>query len=288
MKPPVTDGRDAVYRFVFLADMQLGAYATFSGMSAEQVEHYQEALGMRVQPVPRVEGYEWDARRYSEAVEIVNAMRPDLVLIGGDMVDDPNSEDQYDEYMRITANIDGDLPVHWVPGNHDVAFDTVIPTPESLAEYRAAFGDDHWALDHGPFRIVGVNTSVIDHPENVPGEWPAQRDFVEAEFIRANEEERIPILVGHHPLFLHDADEEDDYWNLPIERRSVLLELVHRHRVPLGLAGHWHRNSEASADGFSMITTGPVGYPLGTDPSGFRIVEFDGERVSHHYQPLRP
>ena len=48
------------FRFIFLADTQLGCYATFSGFTDEQVEQY-AAMGMRVEPVPAVTGFEWDA-----------------------------------------------------------------------------------------------------------------------------------------------------------------------------------------------------------------------------------
>lgn len=277
-----------MHRYVFLADMQLGAYATFSGMSAEDVDRYGSELGMRVEVVPRVEGFEWDARRYTAAVDIVNAIRPELVLIGGDMIDDPNSEDQYDEFMRITSRLDDDLTVRWVPGNHDIAADTVVPTAESISAYRAAFGDDYYAFDHGSVRFVAMNTSVVDHPELVPDELEAQLAFIESELVDATARQMTPVLMGHHPLFLRDPDEDDDYWNLPRERRRILLDLVHRHGVQLGLAGHWHRNAEAADGDFTMITTGPVGYPLGTDRSGFRVLEFDGTALTHHYRPLRP
>jgi hypothetical protein len=35
-----------------------------------------------------------------------------------------------------------------------------------------------------------------------------------------------------------------------------------------------------------MVTSGPVGYPLGDDPSGLRIVDVGEERVLHEYVPL--
>jgi 3',5'-cyclic AMP phosphodiesterase CpdA len=275
-----------MYRFVFLADMQLGAYATFSGMTEADVARYAAELDMKVKAVPRVEGHEWDADRYREAVGAVNWLRPDLVVIGGDMVDDPNSEDQYDEFMRITARIDSGIPVRWLPGNHDVAADTVVPTPDSLATYREAFGDDYYAFDHGPIRFVALNTVVIDHPEYVPDEWTAQLAFIEEELDGARRRERPVVLLGHHPLFLRHPDEEDGYWNLPLQRRRPILDLVHTHGVPMAIAGHWHRNSLASDRGFEMVTTGPVGVPLGDDPSGFRVVEVAADRITHSYHPL--
>ena len=273
-------------RFAFLADMQLGAYASFSGLTDDDVARYSDELGMTVRPVPATTGHEWDAARYDEAVRAVNALRPDFVMIGGDMVDDPNSEDQYDEFMRITSRVDAAIPVHWVPGNHDVAADTVVPTPESLTRYRAAFGSDYYSFTVGPLQIIALNTVVIDHPEQVPGEWEAQLAFLQDELEGAARAGCRVVLAGHHPLFKHHPDEEDDYWNLPRERRRVVVELARRHRVPMALAGHWHRNSEAAAGDLQMITTGAVGYPLGADPSGFRVVDFADGALTHRYVPL--
>jgi 3',5'-cyclic AMP phosphodiesterase CpdA len=272
-------------RILFMADMQLGAYASFSGLSDADVARYRDR-GMRVEAVERVTGHEWDAGRYRAAIRMAGALRPDLVLIGGDMVDDPNSEDQYEEFMRITRRLDRSIPIGWVPGNHDIAPDTVVPTPESIARYREAFGPDSHAVDLGPVRVVAWNTVVADHPELVPEEWEAQLGFLAEQFEAARNREQRVILAGHHPLFVADADEADDYWNLPSVRRRQVLDLIHRHRVPLALAGHWHRNSIARDGDFEMVTSGPVGYPLGDDPSGVRIIEADGRGIVHRYRAL--
>ncbi len=277
-----------MFRFVFLADMQLGAYASFSGLTPDQVARYAEDKGMRVESVPRVRGFDWDAGRYREAVAVINGMGPDLVVVGGDMLDDPNSEDQYDEFMRITARIDPAIPVRWVPGNHDIAPDTVAPTPDSISRYREAFGPDYFAFDHGEVRFVCLDTVVIDHPEHVPGEWDEQRAFLVEQLADAERHARRVVMIGHHPLFTSRADEPDDYWNLPMERRCVILDLIRRHRVPLALAGHWHRNSVARHGDFEMVTSGPVGYPLGDDPSGLRVVEIAEGGIRHAYRPLIP
>jgi 3',5'-cyclic AMP phosphodiesterase CpdA len=273
-------------RFVFLADMQLGAYASFSGLDQDDVDRYSTEKGMTVEAVPTVEGFEWDANRYREAVAMVNAMRPELVIVGGDMVDDPNSEDQYDEFMGITHGIDSAIPVKWVPGNHDIAADTLVPTPESIAAYRAAFGADYHTFELGSVQFIALNTVVIDHPEGAPGEWEIQFGFLSDALAEADARGRTPVLVGHHPLFTHHAEEPDSYWNLPTERRRDILDLLHQYRVPLGLAGHWHRNAVAADGAFEMVTTGAVGVPLGPDPSGFRVVEMADGLVTHRYLPL--
>jgi 3',5'-cyclic AMP phosphodiesterase CpdA len=277
---------DTRFGFVFLADTQLGCYATFSGFDQAQVEEY-AAMGMIVEPVPRVEGFEWDARQYRRAVELINHHRPAFVVIGGDLIDDANSEDQTDEFLAITARIDGEIPVRWVPGNHDIAYDAVTPTRESIDAYRAVFGDDYYSFRHHHTLFIAMNTTVIDHPEDVPGEWDSQFGFLQDELESAG---RIGVdhvvLLGHHPLFLKRADEPDTYWNIPAERRSLLLELIHRAGVRIGFAGHWHRNSIGVDGDFVQVTSGPVGYPLGVDPSGYRMVSVGRERVDHHYRAL--
>jgi hypothetical protein len=38
--------------------------------------------------------------------------------------------------------------------------------------------------------------------------------------------------------------------------------------------------------GIDVITSGPVGYPLGDDPSGFRVVEVTSAKIEHKYYSL--
>ncbi|MDJ0499045.1 MAG: metallophosphoesterase [Acidimicrobiia bacterium] len=268
-----------------MADCQLGAFASFSGMGADDVVRY-AAQGMRVHEGPLVEGFEWDADRYAEAIAAANNLRPEFVVMGGDMVDDPASEEQLEALLRITSRLDTSIPMFWVPGNHDIAADTVHPTSHSIDKYREVFGPDYYAFDRGVARFLVLDTVVIDSPDQVPDELEEQMAWFDWEVERACEEQKEVILFGHHPLFLTDAAEPDSYWNLPSERRKHLLDVVHRGRIKIAFAGHWHRNSIARDGDFEMVTSGPVGYPLGEDPSGLRLVSFEGQAVTHRYAAL--
>jgi 3',5'-cyclic AMP phosphodiesterase CpdA len=271
----------SAFEFVFMADCQLGAYATFSGMNEADVARYAER-GMRVEIVPGVEGYAWDAERYRTAIAAVNALEPEFVVMGGDMVDDPASQEQYETLMEITAALDHDIAMHWVPGNHDIADDTVVPTPERIATYRDAFGPDYYAFDHGGVRFIVLNTVVVDHPERSSDALAEQMEFLREEIDRVRNGDGTGIVFGHHPLFTREPNEEDTYWNLPRDRRRNLLAEFHRGRISHAFAGHWHRNSVARDGAFEMVTSGPVGYPLGDDPSGIRVVRVESGRVVHH------
>jgi serine/threonine-protein phosphatase CPPED1 len=278
--------RHGGFRFVFLADIQLGCYATFSGLGPEQIAGY-ASMGMVVQAAPTTVGFEWDARQYRKTVEAINRLGPAFVAIGGDLVDDANSDDQANEFLAITATIDDAIAVRFVPGNHDIAPDSLVPTVDSIARYRDIFGTDHYSFLHDRALFVVLNTSVIDHPELVPDEWDSQLGFLEDELEQAGRRgvDHV-VLIGHHPLFVESPDEPDTYWNLPTERRKVILELLRRHGVRIGFAGHWHRNAVATDGAFTQVVSGPVGYPLGDDPSGYRVVEVDDSDISHRYHPL--
>jgi 3',5'-cyclic AMP phosphodiesterase CpdA len=275
----------ADFVFIFMADCQLGAFASFSGMSAADVVRYSEQ-GMRVHEGPRVEGFEWDADRYGEAIAAANSLRPAFVVMGGDMVDDPASEAQLETLLRITSSLDRNIPMFWVPGNHDIADDTVSPTPHSIEKYREVFGPDYYGFDYGDIRFLVLDTVVIDSPAHTLGELSEQMAWLEWEIDRAREQRRRVVLFGHHPLFLREPAEEDCYWNLPRERRDPLLQLIHRGGIKHAFAGHWHRNSVARDGEFEMVTSGAVGYPLGDDPSGIRIVNVEHGRITHRYSAL--
>lgn len=275
-------GALAEFRFLFFADCQLGAYATFSGMTPDEVADYADR-DMHVDVVPRVEGHEWDAERYAAAIEQANHLRPDFVIVGGDMIDDPSRSEQVEALFRITRRLDDDIPIRWAPGNHDISSNFLVPSEHDIDKYREIFGPDYYSFQHGETKFVVMNTVVIDHPELVPGHHEEQMEWLDGQL--AANSGRI-VLVGHHPLFTSAPDEEDTYWNLPTERRSRILDMAHRADVRLVLAGHWHRNSIARDGDLEMVTSGPIGYPLGDDPSGFRIVDVGQTGISHRYQPL--
>ena len=64
------------------------------------------------------------------------------------------------------------------------------------------------------------------------------------------------------------------------------MDLFKETGVSAVFSGHWHRNGFATYGDMELITTGPVGYPLGDDPSGFRIVRVREDELEHEYIPL--
>ena len=102
--------------------------------------------------------------------------------------------------------------------------------------------------------------------------------------VEAHEANAVHILVfQHHPWFLRAEDEADEYFNIPQQRRRTAIRAMKEAGVRAVFAGHYHRNSYGTAGSIEMITSGPIGRPLGNDPSGLRVVEVYVDRIAHTY-----
>ena len=90
----------------------------------------------------------------------------------------------------------------------------------------------------------------------------------------------------HHSLFGSDPEEEDSPMVLPRSQRSVILNLLERFNVTAVFTGHWHANNIIDYKKTQLITSGPITFSLGEDPSGIRIIEVDDAKLTHEYIPL--
>lgn len=226
----------------------------------------------------------YETAAFEKAVDHINRLKPAFVLISGDLVNRPHNPKQIREFWRIAHRIRPDVPLHLVPGNHDLEG---RPTPESIRSYEKLFGKDHYAFSHAGTEFLVLDSCLIADPTGAPDFAAAQRRWFEEQLAAARSREPDHIVVcTHHPWFMKAADEKDDYFNIPIERRAQYLGLMKRYGVELALAGHWHRESIGSDGPLKMITTSALGKPLGPQPSGLRIVRVYKDRIESDYYGL--
>lgn len=226
-------------------------------------------------------GFAQETANLEFAVATANRLHPAFVVVTGDLINRAGDAAQAAEYRRITAKLDAGIPLYSVAGNHDVGND---PTPESLAAYRERFGRDYYTFRSGDMAGFVLNSSLIAHPKNVPEEAARQEAWLRDELEKAKRErvERL-IVFQHHSWFLREPEEADQYFNIPREIRKHYLVLFHQYGVSHVFSGHYHRN-ELGRDGtLEMITTGPVGKPLGGARSGFRVVTVGPAGIAHQF-----
>jgi len=236
----------------------------------------------------RDKGFEKEVELVAKAVEHINRLKPRFVIVCGDLVNanpgTPRYEPQVAAFKEGLAGVSPTIPLICLCGNHDVLD---RPTGSSIEAYRENFGDDHFGFWVGGVRGLVLNSSLIKDPSGSPEAFAEQERWLVAQLEEANDLDAQHVFVfQHHPLFLKQPDEEDEYFNIPRDRRMPVLEVLQDAGVRAVFAGHYHRNSYAKDGELSMITTGAVGMPFGKDPSGLRIVKVYEETFEHEYYAM--
>ncbi len=228
--------------------------------------------------------FEKETQNFTKAIQEANRLHPSFVIVTGDLVNRPFDTAQIREYHSVVSKIASDIPLYSVAGNHDVGNK---PSPENIAAYNIAFGPDYYSFHCKSMLGIVLNSVYLSAPNNVKEKAEDQEKWLLQllDSSRAMNFKHIMVFL-HHPLFLKTANEKDEYFNIPSETRKRYLDLFKKYGIQYVFAGHYHRNSFGMADGIHMVTTGPVGKPLGNDPSGFRIITINGKRVEHTYVDL--
>jgi serine/threonine-protein phosphatase CPPED1 len=226
-----------------------------------------------------------ETANFELAVATMNRWRPAFVVITGDLVNKAGDVQQIAEYRRITAKLDRAIPLYSVPGNHDVEND---PTPASVEAYVRHIGPDHYSFRSGSLAGIVLNSTLIHTPAKAAALYEAQLTWLRAELARLKSTgARHLVVFQHHPWFLADPDEADQYFNIPLERRGVHLSMFREAGVKYLFSGHYHRNAGGRAGEIEMTTTGPVGMPLGEgSQSGLRVVIVRDSGLTHRYYQL--
>ncbi len=288
------------FTFIQMADPQVGLFARFSGLPPEEAALFREHK-LNVKDAPKMEGLEPERENLIAAIEQFREIDPAFVIVCGDMVNEVGNAEQIALIHKTLGEYGKETPVHWVAGNHDIGVNNLSPDRDSVAEYRSEYGDDYYAFSHGESKFVVLNSVLLDRPENLPDELKLQMDFLgdTLESRETRESEHV-VAFMHHPLFLQSADEGDTgfdwapsppnqspgYWTVPLEQRTPVVKLLRNAGVQTVFAGHWHRNHIASDDGLDVVVTSALGYPLGDDPSGYRIVSLSEGALEHRFIAL--
>lgn len=207
-------------------------------------------------------GYKHDVRAFEMAVGQINQMKPDFVVICGDLVDKAN-EKSWVDFNRIKAGFK--IPCHCAAGNHDVGN---RPTKESLRRYREKIGKDYYTVEHKGYTFVIANTQLWKAP--LKGESEKHDTWFRESLIAAKKKSSPVVVVVHYPLFVRTPDEKENYYNLPLAKRMELLKLCEEHGVVAFLAGHTHKLVINQYKGMQLVNGETTSKSFDKRPLGFR------------------
>jgi exopolysaccharide biosynthesis protein len=242
---PVTDD-------VVVADGDLGgADWTFAVMSDAQ-------FVARDPDSPLVEG----ARR---TLREIRAADPDFLVIAGDLVDEASDADFELARTLLDEELGGELPFHYVPGNHEVM-------GASIDNFREHFGDPYGTFDHEGTRFVTLDTSSGTLRGSSAGQIPYLRDRLEE--ARTDRGVDSVAVIAHHPprdpLPAKNSQLADRNEAALIE--SWLADFQHdTGKGAVFVGGHVGAFSASAVDGVPYVVNGNSAKPpgAGTGEGGF-------------------
>ncbi len=206
------------------------------------------------------------AGRNRHAVELIERIAPAFVVHLGDVVHPvPGHGDHAaandlaaDAYRGLT------MPLHVVPGNHDVGdkpFGYVDAPGVDERHYQRFEG--RWGPAYRSFGVDGCRFVLVDTP-SIGSDLPRaveHRRWLDETLARAREAEERIFLFGHYPPFLWRPDEPEHYDNLGPAGRSWFLGLIEEYQIEAVFSGHVHHffhGRHADADLYVVPATGFV------------------------------
>jgi len=225
-------------------------------------------------------GFSKETELYEKAVNQINILHPDFVVITGDLLNRKDDKSQIAEFKRITSKINSSIPVWYSPGNHDIG---QSPSQQDIDNFIYEFGPDRFSFTHKNSAFIGLNSCLIK--SSIPELEKLQFEWLNKELSKSAGLNHI-IIFSHYPFFVNSFDEPETYSNIPVETRNRYLELFKKYKVDAIFAGHLHDNASATYGQMEMVTTSSVGKPLAKAPSGFRIVKVYYNKVESIYYSL--
>lgn len=209
--------------FIIFSGLALLVFGFVSAQQDPQVARYRIALPGLQRPVRIIQlsdshasAIDMRPQRLARVVAMMNARRPDLVLLTGDYVSgNPDRWNAVETRAAIApfAALKAPLGVFAVLGNHDDPFNTSAAM--AAAKVRLLVGE---RVDIGPFFLVGT--------DDITGGSPAVEAMRKA--IRRAPAGKPVVAMAHEPVFFH--------W---LQQRPVLMITGHTHggQVLLPLLG---------------------------------------------------
>ena len=256
---------------------------------------------IRVGPDDSFFQVEETVERFETAIQQINALDLDFVVICGDFVQ-RSSETSFAAYRDILTQFK--IPCHAVPGNHDYnpSRGDERATVDRLELYRKFFGDDYFHFAHEGHAFICINTPLYlakgggDHWRVEPFEGDIRIEYEKQDAwlrktLKDYKETKTPVfIVAHHPL--HPDMPGLAPGVLPVHLRQDLFSLFRESGVIAVLGGHGHKVFIQKYDKIAVVHAHTTSFILEQDPEkrddfGFRLwrVHNDGT-FTHEYVPL--
>lgn len=221
-----------------------------------------------------------DIEALDTVIGFINRVKPEFVIVTGDMTNRCGSQQQIEAYLATIARIDPSVPVYTVPGNHDIGSRHL---DDSYDRYRRAYGDTRFVIDHRGTRVVGIDTSPIKNDD--PAREAEQYAWLDRQLADGRHADHRIVMMHISPWY-KKWDEDENSSNFPPAMRDKYHKLFKKRKVDAVYSGHLHNTGGGTKDGITYFTCGPVSRPLGTGYRGISVVTVYPDALYNNYVAL--
>lgn len=203
-----------------------------------------------------------------QKIEEINEENPDIVIFGGDIVEEGTSKEMMEEIFRLVGDMETKYGVYYVYGNHDRQPYTTSPT-YSDDELTQAIRDNDITILEDTYKEINDDLIVAGRADAA---WGNNSDRASVnEILEDVDRKKFIIMVDHQPI---EAEENSE--------QGVDLELsghTHAGQIwPVGLlsefAGVLNYGEYQEGNCRVIVSSGFTGwgYPLRTEKHGEYVV----------------
>ena len=225
-------------------------------------------------------------------IDEINIIRPDFVLISGDLVFGQLYPFEYHREYKVCYEMiqEFDVPTFLAPGNHD-GYNRILE--DGFSYWQDYFGPLYYSFDYGNYHFQAINSYDMSKIFRltflfIPLNWGGsisdeQLNWIEQDLQQHSSKHTIQFM-HHNPLWDTGKDSliRKDY-----ENRENLLNIIDEYNVDMVLAGHVHWDSvNIENDTIFITTTTPESEIRVFDGYwGYRLIEIkDNDIYKYNYK----
>ncbi|GIY97863.1 hypothetical protein CEXT_627511 [Caerostris extrusa] len=146
---------------------------------------------------------------------------------------------QEKDFIKVFKELDEDIPLVCVCGNHEVNDE---PIPSTIQNYREKYGDDYFSFYCGGVMFIVLNSQYFKDPKMVKDLAKKHEKWLDKQLKEAKSGKYKHVVIFQHiPWFVRKADERDMPHNLYSGIRTTMLKKFHEAKVnAICSCGHIH------------------------------------------------
>ncbi|MDP2174117.1 MAG: metallophosphoesterase [Candidatus Cloacimonadaceae bacterium] len=179
---------------------------------------------------------------HRQIVNAITAHEPHIAFHTGDLGTNGLSQEEYDNFFRISEPLIEYCAIHPAKGNHER--DAAL----FLRNFPSIGARTYYSVSYDKMLFILLDSTIDINPGSIQYSW-LQKELAENQHLPA-------IIILHHPIFSSGA--HGDALGLGL----FLPTLFAKHNVRAVFNGHDHNYERSKHNGITYVSTGGGGAPL--------------------------